>query len=742
MELRVPETTADGRIIADLTDYLPDWMTFSADRGSEAGPFLIEETGIVRLAPGSRLDYETRSIYRLIVRAIPVEIDRDPWFDSFAEVLQADGLTEQGIAKLQSHERRFAVRISIEDESETPAPAPLPIRPGHQESRVVDATVPSPQVLRSDTTVPTPAADVSVVNVQKPAPVQIARPIPLRPLQPVRLQPHTSQSVPAEEADVTAGKESATDAGEGITRASSLRFRIAAVILIFGLGYLLKRVQRPVQDPAEEAAFDEKVVDEIEARIAASFTPAKASEPDVSASRLTGSELNSMEADDENESSTEVSYVLDEIGDYEIPAAPTMSDPESLVGAEYYNVEEPFIISEDDAELRRIEQLQELQSCLEERNQRIVTLERQMQSLRGKLEQVTAHLALRAAGSVSDDSSMAELPNPLRSFAEEPSGENDDRLPRNVVGVATDSESQAAWLTSPSDPLRQEPSAADPERHSSATATILRPELAELFGMQNSGAAPEAQSAESARRNDEESHLDSVATYLDGLLQRSQLTTESEGQGSGRGRTKQSVSRSGEKTTPQKRGSAPSYMESWLQDHPNPAEVSDAKLDAAVIEPPASQPLAPRRPVDVEAARGHMKSLRQVAIQSAQQAVGESRLRTARNRMIRRTVLLMGLSLIAILAVVTDVFRRFSESSLGSTIWALLILTAAQLSLRIDSIRRHRQEMIVRMRAEGFLQTSSLPHTRTESIPLIPSSSGPDSLSGQLADPQTAKLNG
>jgi hypothetical protein len=751
MELRVPESTADGRIIGDLSDYLPNWMSFSADPATDSGPFVIEPSGIVRLAQGTRLDYETRSIYRLIVRASPVEIERDPLFESFAAILQADGITEQGIAKLQSHVRRFAVRISIEDEPESAATeTPLP-EPDPQASDVGSTILPPAPVVTVDATSPAPASENPVVSDSKPAPVLMTTPIPLRPNRPVRLQPHTSQSAQDEGAAATTTRnESAPDDGERITRDTSLRIQIAAIILIFGLGYLLKRVQRPVPDAAEEAAFEEKVVDEIEARIAASFTPVKA--PELEAAVAKTREINSnssREVDDENECSTESNYVLDEAGDFDIPAAPTIRDPESLVGAEYYNVEEPFIITEDNAERRRTEQLQELQSCLDERNQRIVNMERQMQALRGKLEQVTAHLALRAGGPTSDGSTTSDLENPLLSFTEVTSCENDSNSVSNCVNPEDHRDSQANRRTASSDSvlsdsITEESSALNSDHGTTAASATLRTELAELFGMQSSRvSAADSPDKDSVERSAEETHQDSVATYLDGLLQRSQNTSESEGQSNSRGRTQKATGHGGEKQSPQKRGQAPSYIESWLQDHPNPAAISDAKSEESTSQSSSGQPLAPRRPVDVEAARGHMKSLRQVAIQSAQQAVGESRLRTARNRLIRRTLLLIGLSLIAILAVVTDVFRRLSESSLGSTIWAILILTTAVLCLRIDSIRRHRHEMMTRLREDGFLLSATSPHSRFGSATQAPSApSGLDEPSGQLPDPQSAKLNG
>jgi len=749
VELRIPETMADGRVIADLTDYLPHWQSFSADPESDSGPFVIEQSGLVRIASGARLDYEARSIYRLIVRASPIESERDPLFDSFAAILKSEGITEQAMAKLQSPERRIAVRISVEDEPETiRTELPQP-EAETQKSHGDNAIVPPATVVTVDQTLPVPVPEASVASVSKPAPVPITTPIPLRSTHPVRLQPHTSQSRSPEDAAATPRNDAAAADGEQITRESSLRFRIAAIILVFGLGYLLKRLQRPDPDPAEEAAFEEKVVDEIEARIAASFAPARTGETEASVLRTPARDShNGHDVDDEKECSTDGNYVLDEVGDFEIPAAPTISDPESLVGSEYYNVEEPFIISHDDAELRRTRQLQELQGCLDERNQRIVTLERQLQSLRGKLEQVTAHLALRVGGPIRDGLTASDLDNPLSSLAEESSCENDNCAASHVVSSEADCDPQADRWTSSSDSdppnsVPEESSALDAGPPASAAGTPVRPELAELFGLQTrSVATAESRVMDATERTDEESHLDSVATYLDGLLQRSQNTSEFEGLISGHGKTKQTASRRGEKHSPQKRGSAPSYIESWLQDHPNPGEISEATSEESTSQSPPAQALAPRRPVDVEAARGHMKSLRQVAIQSAQQAVGESRLRTARNRMMRRTLLLVGLILIAILAIATDLFRRLSESPLGATIWAILILAAAELCLRIDSLRRNRHELLTRLQEEGFLRNTSRMHSQTGSATLISSTSRPDDLSGQFADPQTAKLNG
>jgi hypothetical protein len=748
VELRIPESTADSRIVGDLSDYLPHWNTFSAAPETDSGPFVIEPSGIIRLAPGTRLDYETRSIYRLIVQASPVEMEPDPLFDSFAAILLADGITEQGMAKLHSQVRRFAVRISIEDEPENAATQLPRTEPDPQESRVDNVIVPPTPVVMADPAPPATAPKGTVASVPKPAPVQITTPIPVQPNRPVRLQPHTSQSLAARDGATTQDASNPAD-GEMITRESSIRFRVAAIIVVFGLGVLMKRLQRPVPDPAEEAAFEEKVVDEIEARIAASFTPAKAPDPEAAVATPARCSNSSNEEDDENECSTEDNYVLDEVGDFEIPAAPTIRDPESLVGAEYYNVEEPFIITKDDAELRRTEQLHELQSCLDERNQRIVSMELQMQSLRGKLEQVTAHLALRAGGPICNGNTASDAEDPLCSFVKVSSSDDDRSTASSVVSSEGDRDSRGdRWPSQSdsvlSDSIHETSSTSDSRPSASSAGATLRLELAELFGMQTRRVAvAESHAVDAIERSAEESHQDSVASYLDGLLQRSQNTSESEGLISGRGKTQQASNRGGERHAPQKRGSAPSFIESWLQDHSSPGEISVATSDDKISPVPSPQPLAPRRPVDVVAARGHMKSLRQVAIQSAQQAVGESRQRTARSQMIRRTLLLLGLSLVAVLAVVTDVFRRLSESSLGSTIWAILTLTVAVLCLRIDGIRRHRYEVMTRMREEGFLLTAESQHSPSQSAAQVPSSfSSLDEPSGQLPDSQSAKLNG
>ena len=252
----------------------------------------------------------------------------------------------------------------------------------------------------------------------------------------------------------------------------------------------------------------------------------------------------------------------------------------------------------------------------------------------------------------------------------------------------------------------------------------LRNELADLFAIQKKAEAEEAKgvvafepvvketpdtedSTNKPEACPEETHLESVAQYLSQLLERSKK--EEAGDAIFVDRRKTSEKAPGKWDGTDRRGGqkakAPvkSYIDSYMSEHGGELSQDSAtqKSPEAFIDesgrPLEPKPPAERRPVDVQAIRQHMNSFRNVASTSLEHALASHRIRQAKGKVAGRTTLVIGLTVVSVLAIATNSAMKIYFPSLGWLMGLIVCLAIAELILRVEAIRRHRRELRYRI---------------------------------------------
>lgn len=239
-------------------------------------------------------------------------------------------------------------------------------------------------------------------------------------------------------------------------------------------------------------------------------------------------------------------------------------------------------------------------------------------------------------------------------------------------------------------------------------ALNLRAELADLFNLHATTTESQPQQKDfgtdsviepteqhTEGKSPEESHLDSVAKYLSQLLERSRKEDEAdvfvERRGTVAGKS-DGVDRR-EKPKPVK-----SYIESYLEQHGGAMRDDlEALAQPAQTTPsqPEEAPRAPRehKPVDVNHLRKNMESFRAVAVRSVETAMAAYQVRLAKGQLVGRSMLITGLIVVVGLGVGTNVVRNFHLEPLNWLICAFILLCIAEFFLRVESIRKNRREM-------------------------------------------------
>ena len=136
-----------------------------------------------------------------------------------------------------------------------------------------------------------------------------------------------------------------------------------------------------------------------------------------------------------------------------------------------------------------------------------------------------------------------------------------------------------------------------------------------------------------------------------------------------------------------------SYIEAYLAEHGGQIPLPAEKIPQPLATPPSpEQAAAPvvRNPVDVRTTREHMDSLREVATHSVEHALATYSLRREKGRLAWRSVLVAGL---VIVIVVTNAAKALRFASLNWLMGAIVVLSVAELCLRLHSIHRQRKEM-------------------------------------------------
>lgn len=252
------------------------------------------------------------------------------------------------------------------------------------------------------------------------------------------------------------------------------------------------------------------------------------------------------------------------------------------------------------------------------------------------------------------------------------------------------------------------PFASHEAEDASSRVANLRSELADLFAIHSKQTqpapepeaipVPDESKEEPAARTSEETHLDSVAQYLSKLLERTKKEGAEEeifvdrrksadkATGKWDGVDRRS---GGQKQKPQVK----SYIETYLKEHGGqlPAEPVPAPV-AEEPEKPAAPPMV-RTPVDVDTIRQHMNSFREVATVSVENALASYKIRQARGKLALRTMLMIGLVVVAALAFATTSATQNNVSYFNWMTGAIVVLVSGELCIRLLEIYKHRREM-------------------------------------------------
>ena len=92
-----------------------------------------------------------------------------------------------------------------------------------------------------------------------------------------------------------------------------------------------------------------------------------------------------------------------------------------------------------------------------------------------------------------------------------------------------------------------------------------------------------------------------------------------------------------------------------------------------------------------------MNSFRNVASNSLEHALASHRIRQAKGKVAGRTTLVIGLTVVSVLAIATNSAMKIYFPSLGWLMGLIVCLSIAELILRVEAIRRNRRELRYRI---------------------------------------------
>jgi hypothetical protein len=400
--------------------------------------------------------------------------------------------------------------------------------------------------------------------------------------------------------------------------------------------------------------------------------------------------------------------------------------------------------------LNRIQQDEEirlLKSQLADRDQTIAQLKKELHSITQEFQ----------SGDVTDDdlefqgnqdSSDSREPKPssasqfISAVLHVPSLQHRDSTAdvRASLGAAVEQigheltrQTQDVQFLTPSDELSAEFLCESAE---SAVATLdapqdLRSELADLFKMHaveetdtsmessdsnfevdlESGTAsadqhPQAEQFKTSQQQEvtekdeqasEDLHLDSVKLYLSKLLERSQDATSPEAILMDRRKTTESHRGADRRDKPENsRPPVKSYLDDYMSAHGGELEeiVGTGAAPSSKATPAVTAgPLKPRPPVDVHSIREAMNAFRVVSIQSSESALLSHVLRQAEAKIAWRTVMIAGLVGITVLIFLANMKHVIDFGSLNWLMSSLVVLSLAELCLRIYAVMRQRRSV-------------------------------------------------
>lgn len=213
----------------------------------------------------------------------------------------------------------------------------------------------------------------------------------------------------------------------------------------------------------------------------------------------------------------------------------------------------------------------------------------------------------------------------------------------------------------------------------------------------------------------DEEHRNSVARYLDSLLQKKK------GEETVTDRRKSNSPHSGpERRTNEPQKKAPkSFIESYLEQHGGKLPESDSGSasasssaspsslakggSASAAEEPAAPvlPQIPRTPVDVSSIREHMTSFREVATRSVEQALASYQMKQVKGRLALRTMLIIALVFVTGLIYAGNAAGVMQFPSLNYLAGLAILLALGELSLQMVTYWKTRREMTSAIRSDA-----------------------------------------
>lgn len=195
----------------------------------------------------------------------------------------------------------------------------------------------------------------------------------------------------------------------------------------------------------------------------------------------------------------------------------------------------------------------------------------------------------------------------------------------------------------------------------------------------------------------EDLHLDTVKIYLAKLLERSQDATSPESILVDRRKTTDSSRSVDRRAKPESsRPPVKSYLDAYMSAHggelASNVDTPNALSSKPTVAVP-SEPLKPRPPVDVDSIRESMNSFRVVAIQSSEHALVSHLLREAKAKLAGRTVMVAGLACLTVIIFLANMKHVINFSYLNWLMCSLVLLSAAELGLRIRAVLKQRRNV-------------------------------------------------
>ena len=534
------------------------------------------------------------------------------------------------------------------------------------------------------------------------------------------------------DADIAAADIAAT------TQSVLLLQSMVSLIIVLGTAYLLrhrwKSFRKSLPQPQEEQLTEQTTP---EAHDITAFEAALEDKADVKAADEFVTEPILHEVFPQNEQT--LKSVIAQKAD-EDSGAPF--DPESLIDDDYFN-------DSDDLQTLRAKNAQ-LGNRLETLAGSVESTAKDRLPIDDRLTETTTLCSGSATAATDEHSSVTAdfSGDPDREFVDR--SRRDDRpefahsrTPHSTYSEDSASPTEPRWtsdwpgysdekpcITDPTPATRTVTALAEESKSAEEAATTddkiasLRTELADLFAIQKKAQAAEAKGVVSVQSGvqespdtevntnkqepcSEETHLESVAQYLSQLLERSKKEDAADAIFVDRRKTSEKATGKwdGIDRRGGQRAKAPvkSYIDSYMTEHGGELSqnsVAQKSPEASLDEfdrPLELKPPVERRPVDVQAIREHMNSFRNVASTSLEHALASHRIRQAKGRVAGRTTLVLGLTVVSVLAIATNSAMKIYFPSLGWLMGLIVCLAIAELILRVEAIRRHRRELRYRI---------------------------------------------